>query len=91
MLKKLVLSLAVAAPLAMTGLVAAPSTAEAQWGPPPPHWGGPPPPPRWHRPPPPPHWGWRPPPPRCWMERQRVWVDGPWGPRRIWRDVRVCR
>jgi hypothetical protein len=90
MLKRFMLTLAVVVPMAATASIVAPTAAEAQWGPPPPrHW-GPPPPPRWGGPPPR-HWGWRPPPPRCWTERQRVWVDGPWGPRRVWQNVRVCR
>lgn len=97
MVKTFILSLAVAAPLALAGLVAVPSTAEAQWGPPYGGWDGPPPRHRgWDGPSR--HGGWdgrprwhRPPPPRCWMDRQRVWVDGPWGPHREWRTIRVCR
>jgi hypothetical protein len=93
MLRRLLMSLAIAAPITVGGMAVAPS-AEAQWGPPPPppHWGGPPPPRGWRPPPPPrPYYRPPPPPPRCWVERQRVWVDGPYGPRRVWRDVRICR
>lgn len=35
--------------------------------------------------------GYHPPRHRCWVQRERVRVWGPHGPRWVWRSVRVCR
>lgn len=76
----------VAASLFMLGAGAA----VAQWGPPPPSYGGwGPPPYGYRRPPPPPGWG--PPPPRRWAPAPAPvrcwWRETPWGPRRVCRRV----